>query len=256
MSEESSEISFPPGAVADEAVRIPLLWNSGAGIALNKPPGLAAFQDTRVGGGARSILAAINSRAHGGGQFERLGSDTLLSVNLLDRDASGIVLYAKNGEARRELKNAMGSSQFCFRYHFLTAAPCEEDEISCALPVAVHRQKPLALISHRTGKKTVTVFRRLRKAGPLSLWESASPYDRFHQVRLHAAEVGLPILGDALYQNAGRAPSAASVGAGPKETTAKGLCLHLLGLRFPVGETWVDLEGQYPHAFEMQLKSP
>lgn len=257
MSAGNSYISLPPGAVTEGALRLPLLWNGESGLALNKPPGLPAFQDTRVGGGPRSILTELNRRAEAGAtQLERLQIQTLFALNLLDREASGILLCAKSHEARASLKNAMGSSRFSFRYHFLTASDLKETELSCDLPVAVHRQKPLALISHRTGKKASTVFRRLEDLGAYSLWESESAYDRFHQVRLHAAEVGVPVLGDSIYANQGRTSvEKRSSRAGAKTVAEKGLFLHLYAVRFPLGEDWVEVEAPYPREFRVRMKT-
>lgn len=247
----AAHITFPPGAIADEPLRIPLLWDSGAALALAKPAGIAALQDSRIGGGARSILADINKRAaEGAPQFERLGIRSLFAVNLLDREASGILLCARNQESRANLKNAMGSSQFSFRYRFLTVADTVQDEISCDLPVAVHRQKPLALVSHKTGKKSVTTFRCLERFRDCSLWESNSSYDRFHQVRLHAAEVGLPILGETVYTNKSPVPASA---AGDL-SLYRGLALHLACIRFPLGESWLELEAPFPRPLQRFLK--
>lgn len=255
MSTEQPTISFPSGVVGATPLRIPVLWSGETGIALDKPPGLAAFQDTRVGGGPNSLLTEINRRASAGAaQFERLGIRTLFSVNLLDREASGIVLFAKDETGRASLKNAMGSSQFCFRYRFLTAADPDEEEISCELPLAVHREKPLALVSHRTGKKTVTRFRRVDRLRIGALWESESAYDRYHQVRLHAAESGLPMLGETLYSNARKAAEV-KVNASAEELTASaGFFLHLFSLRFPAENGRVEVEAPYPRPLAALLK--
>lgn len=259
MSADQTYISFPPGSLADEPLRLSLLWDSESGLALNKPPGLSAFQDTRLGGGPRSILSVLNTRAANGvAQFERLGIESLLLVNVLDRDASGVLLFAKNQEARSVLKNAMGSSQFSFRYRFLSAAKRDEEELSCDLPVAVHRDKPVALISHRTGKKASTTFRRLEDFGTCALWEAESAYDRFHQIRLHAAEVGVTVMNDPLYSHIGGLHVVPAVGksggASGKPQLGAGFYLHLFAVRFPLGDAWIELEAPYPNALRMFLK--
>jgi 23S rRNA pseudouridine955/2504/2580 synthase len=253
--EEQSYLTFPQGALADQPVRIPVLWDSGDALALAKPAGIPAFQDTRMGGGPRSLLVEINNRAAAGAtEFDERGGRGLYSVNLLEREASGIVLYAKTAEARAALKNAMGSSRFVFRYRFLSAANPAADDVSCDLPVAIHREKPLALVSHRTGKKTQTLFRCLQRFAGVSLWESESAYDRFHQIRLHAAEAGLPVLGDGIYREGRRALEAAPAAAEKKGLPEDGLFLHLFGLRFPVGESWVEVEAPYPRRWQVLLK--
>lgn len=255
MSEDATFLSFPPRAVTDDPLRISVLWNSDVGIVLDKPPGIPVFQDSRLGGGAGSLLSAIREKAAvDGSQFDRLGLRSLAVVNQLARENSGAVLYTKNREGKAALKNAMGSSLFTFRYRFLSAGIIEGDEAVCDLPVAIHREKPLALVSHTTGKKATTRFRRLEVLDGCSLWESESAYDRFHQVRLHAAEVGVPIAGDEIYTNIGKRRGA---NAGSTVDSALGgepFFLHLFSLRFPVGDQWVEVEAPYPRDLELLLR--
>lgn len=254
MSADPTYISFPPGALADDPLRVPVLWEAEVGLALNKPPLLPAFQDTRLGGGPRSLLSVLNQRASSGvAQFEKRGIQSLHLVNVLDRDASGVLLFAKSAEAKALLKNAMGSSQFTFRHRFLTAAKPEAETLVCELPVAVHRAKPVALVSHRTGKKATTVFRRLEDFGSCALWEAESAYDRFHQIRLHAFEAGLPLLNDPLYRMKDT-PAAPVPSASGKPQLGQGFYLHLVSISFPLDGEQVVVEAGYPGGLRMFLK--
>lgn len=214
---------------------------------MNKPRALPAFQDSRLGGGAGALVPLIiKAAAAGGAQFLRLGLGHCSLINLLDREASGIILLAKTAEARADLKNQMGSMAFSFRYHFLAeTAGVDSEQLSCDLPLAIHHTKPLALISHKTGKKAETKFRRLQDFGALALWESESPYDRFHQVRVHAVEVGLRMVGEGLY----RAP-----GRGESSPPSPELCLHLARLQFRLGGEDQEVTAPYPVAFDNLLR--
>src|SRR5690606_28400641 len=143
---ESPFISFPPGFIADEPVRVPILHDCPEFCVFNKPAGIAAFQDSRLGGGPRSLLPAIQKRAsRGAQQFLKFGLETPFPVNLLDREASGILVGAKTAEAKAILKNAMGSDGFVFRYRFWAEGAEGEDELECDLPLAVHRSEYRAL---------------------------------------------------------------------------------------------------------------
>lgn len=238
-------ISFPPASVTDGPLRVPLLWNTENAFALSKPRRIPGFQDSRVGGGPRSILPEIQKRgAVADGQFVELGLETPFLLNLLDREASGILLCAKNAPAKIELKNSMGSLLFHFHYHFLAVGTDGPDELECALQVATHRAKYQALISNQTGKKTVTQFRRLQKIGKLSLWESDSPFDRFHQVRLHAMEVGLKLSGDTIYHFQGERPAASD----------EDFHFHLARLQFPYQGETIEVKAPYPGAMETRIK--
>ena len=65
--------------------------------------------------------------------------------------------------------------------------------------MAHHKDKALALVSRRSGKKSSTSFTRINAHGKASLWEAITNLPRLDQVRLHAAEVGIPVFGDNLY---------------------------------------------------------
>ena len=238
-------ISFPPSSVTDGPLRVPLLWNTEAAFALHKPRRIPGFQDSRVGGGPRSILPEIQKQvAAGASQFIDLGFETPFLLNLLDREASGVLLCAKNAAARTELKNSMGSMAFRFHYHFLAEGTEGPDELECGLPVAIHRAKYCALVSSKTGKKALTRFRRQRQVGKFSLWESESAYDRFHQVRLHAMEVGLQILGETIY----------SVSGEESATDDENFHLHLARLHFPYQGETVEVSAPYPGAMESRIQ--
>ncbi len=237
MSQETPFISFPPGFIADEPVRVPILLNEPEFCAFDKPAGIAAFQDSRIGGGPRALLPAIRDRAaKGAAQFVECGLQTPYPVNLLDREVSGVLLCAKTAEAKAFLKNAMGSDGFTFRYRFLAEGEEGESELECDLPLAVHRSEYRALVTHSAGKKTATRFRRLENFGAVSLWESESVFDRFHQVRLHAAESGLRMLGETIYLGKKQ------FGGGVSGGKSGDLALHLgrLEIRLPDREVAVE----------------
>ncbi len=65
----------------------------------------------------------------------------------------------------------------------------------------MHDDGTRSLISHRTGKKARTRFTRLREGGCLEMWQAETSYLRADQIRLHAVECGLAVVGENLYGN-------------------------------------------------------
>jgi len=239
-------ISFPPGAVAPNPQRIPILWDRDGAIALDKPAALSAFEKPESDDVAHSLVDSINERARTAPQFQRLDIQSIAIVNFLAADSSGFLLLAKNHKAKVFLRNALGSHQFVFRYRFLSAGDIDSDEIECELPVARHRTKREALVSNRTGKKSFTKFRRIERMGSLSLWESESFYDRFHQVRLHAAEVGIPIFEDPIYAKEDLTSD--------RFRRREPFFLHLSSLSFPWDGGIETVEAPLPRLFERILR--
>ncbi|MEX2381011.1 MAG: pseudouridine synthase [Opitutales bacterium] len=243
-------ISFPPGLLGSEALRIPLLANEAAYFALAKPPGIAAVRDslhvTRV-----ALLDAIRREISAEKpQFLQQGITAAEAVHWAEPEVSGIFLCAKTHEAKTQLKNAMGALQFTFVYHFFAESrPGLPDEFTCDLPVARHRREARMLISHKTGKKAFTRFRRIEAFGTYGLWESESPYDRPHQVRLHAAESGLSIPGDTLYAPVPNASPSSLPGP-----LYDHIYLHHRRTFFPFGPgEQKELEMPYPKALQALL---
>jgi 23S rRNA-/tRNA-specific pseudouridylate synthase len=112
-------------------------------------------------------------------------------------------------------------------------------------------------ISHKTGKKACTHFRFLKSYGPYALWEARASFVRLHQIRYHAADEGLAIVGETLY--AEEAPLYLSqfkrkyTGRDRERPLYEGLYLHLAELRMPFwGNESITIE--YPKKFEVMLK--
>lgn len=118
----------------------------------------------------------------------------------LDLELSGIVLYAKNPTTLQVLRNAYGSQQFTFQWTILAMKKALDEYLCCELPIAKNSSGDGMRISHRFGKKSKTIFRKLKNIGTTrTLWSAETHLIRPHQIRIHAHEVGIPILGESFY---------------------------------------------------------
>lgn len=201
MSNSPPRLGFPPPLLSDRPVRLPIIWDHPLGFALEKPPGIQILGDNwfpRV----PALTEAINFQARQGkGELERLGIGRAgaRSIYSMEPDMSGIALFAKLPKTGIEWANRYGSEKFELRIRFVSALTPEATVLACDLPIARHFTEPRMVISNRTGKKSFTAFRRLKRFGRYSLWEASTPFYRVHQVPLHAFEVGLGVVGDRLY---------------------------------------------------------
>ncbi len=131
-------------------------------------------------------------------------------VNRLDRETSGIVLIAKTPEAARELGFAMQHRQMQKTYLAIVQGWPAWDAACCAEPIGRMAEVAPTRIYVRQccrpdGKECMTQFRVLKRVEsrgevpPLALLE-CSPYTgRMHQIRVHLAWLGFPLLGDKIY---------------------------------------------------------
>ncbi len=139
-----------------------------------------------------------------------------LIVHRLDQATSGLVLMARHPEAQRRLSLAFEQREIHKRYQAVVQgqmpAPPEGSEWqSIDLPIAADwERRPLRIVDTAQGKPSLTHWRALAQGaaannhplGPTTRVELEPVTGRTHQLRVHLAAIGHPILGDALYAGA------------------------------------------------------
>jgi RluA family pseudouridine synthase len=124
----------------------------------------------------------------------------IYTVHRIDRDTSGLVIFAKNEETHRLLSLAFEGRQVHKRYIAVVHGRPAWNETACDLPLVPDGNKQhLTIIDKYHGKKSLTRFRVLCGAGNYSVLEALPETGRTHQIRVHAAALGHPIVCDSLY---------------------------------------------------------
>ncbi|HVO12019.1 MAG TPA: RluA family pseudouridine synthase [Vicinamibacteria bacterium] len=224
-----------PFTMSDAAVVFRDRWL----LAVSKPPGLPTHPtaDPR----RPSLVSAVES------WLKEQGTTCALGVHQrLDRDTSGLVLFTTDPEANPELARTFASGLVVKAYLALTVRPAEElaDELTVDAPLAV---APGGRVRVARGGEaalpasTAVVVRE--RLGRTLLVEARPRTGRKHQVRVHLAHAGLPVLGDRLY--GGRAPSV-------ERTMLHAWRLELL---HPLSGRRLVLESPLPSDFREALRS-
>lgn len=172
---------------------------------VDKPPHLIVHPS--VPGNPSTLLDGLQALC----AYELICGGQLSLINRLDRETSGIVLVAKHKSAARELSKAMERREFRKTYHAIVWGWPEQDSFVADGPILRKGEieaSPIWVkqIVHPAGKESRTCFeveRRFeRESGPggrFSLLRCYPVTGRMHQIRVHAAAAGFPIVGDKLY---------------------------------------------------------
>ena len=214
---------------------------------VNKRPGLVVHADEteKVNTLINHIQAYLYQKREWNPRWENAFAPAL--CNRIDRNTGGMVIAAKNAETLRIINEKIRLREIDKRYLCITVGRPKppEGRIECFL--LKDEQKKQVAVYHRPvpgGKTAVTDYRTLETRGELSLVEVGLETGRTHQIRVHLAYIGHPILGDTVY------------GAKKPVPGLTGQCLHATGLRFlhpRTGEP-VELHCPLPEEFTRMLE--
>src|SRR5579883_816183 len=162
-------------------------------IALNKPSGLAVQGGS---GTERHVDGMLDGLRFGREERPRL-------VHRLDKDTSGLLLIARTGQAAKRLSESFRDRETEKLYWAVVVGVPPKLEGAIDLPLAKRpgaRDRETMQVDHEEGQKALTHFKVMDRAGDraalLALWPRTG---RTHQLRVHCAEIGCPILGDRKY---------------------------------------------------------
>jgi 23S rRNA pseudouridine1911/1915/1917 synthase len=195
-----------PAVPQGEAIALDVVYEDDAIIVVDKPPGMVVHPAAGNPDGTlvNALLAHCGDSLSGIGGVKRPGI-----VHRLDKDTSGLIVAAKNDAAHAALAAQLADRSMSRIYHALV----------WGRPVPAHGtiDKPLGrdprnrkrmAIRTRGGKPAVTHYRTLRHFGTdnagISLVECRLDSGRTHQIRVHMASIGHPVIGDPVYSRARR----------------------------------------------------
>lgn len=160
-----------------------------------------------------------------------------LLVHRLDRDTSGVMIFALTPHAQRHLGLQFEKRQVKKTYVARVAGEMAEASGQVDLPLIVDwPNRPLQKVCHETGRAAVTDWQRLKVGGGESRVRLMPQTGRSHQLRVHMREIGHPIFGDPFYAT------------GPARDDHPRLMLHSerLRLRHPEGGRGLSFHAPAP----------
>jgi tRNA pseudouridine32 synthase/23S rRNA pseudouridine746 synthase/23S rRNA pseudouridine955/2504/2580 synthase len=215
---------------------IPVLWSAGGLLAVDKPAGVAVVPGRNAQGGP-PLRARLEAQ---------LGRPVWV-VHRLDRDTSGVVLFALDAATHRAASLAFERGLAVKRYLALVSPPLRGSARVDASLVPARRSRMRVAGPGEEGKPAVTELAPLETFGDVALVEARPLTGRTHQIRVHLRHVGAPLLVDPQY---GRPdPVTERALGGPSDAVVLDRTpLHAAGLTLPAAEGLpaVDVEAPLP----------
>ena len=179
-----------------EAIPISVLYEDGEVIVLNKPPGLVVHP-----GGGRKSGTLVNALLFHRPDLQRLGGGLRPGiVHRLDKDTSGILVVAKTPIAHESLTHQFKEREVQKRYLAIVYGDMKAPGGVISLPIGRHPtdRKKMSAESRRS-RSTETRWKIKEGFSGVTLLEIDLKTGRTHQIRVHCAAVGHPVIGDATY---------------------------------------------------------
>lgn len=206
-------------------------------IVVNKPKGMVVHpaNGNLDGTLVNAIMAKCKESLSGIGGELRPGI-----VHRLDKDTSGLLIVAKNDKAHIQMSEAIKNREVKKIYIALVRGIVQEDEATINMPIGRSTKDRKKMAVTKNGKEAVTHFKVLKRYPRYTLLEIKIDTGRTHQIRVHMAEIGHPVVGDMVYSN------------GKNEFGIEGQMLHAKSLEFkhPITGKQMHLEAELPQYFK------
>lgn len=161
-------------------------------------------------------------------------------VHRIDKDTTGALLICKTDTCHRILAEQLKVHSITRKYRAVVQGNLKDDEGTIEGPVGRHPadRKKMA-INYKNGKEAVTHYRVLERFGNATYIECQLETGRTHQIRVHMASIGHPLLGDTTYGSA----------KNPYHLQGQALHAMVLGFLHPVTNTYMEFTAPLPEYF-------
>ena len=184
-----------PSPLTPERIALNVLYENDDLLVIDKPAGMVVHP--APGHSAGTLVNAVLAHAP---DLSGVGGETRPGiVHRLDKETSGLIVVAKNDRAHRHLAAQLKARRMDKRYLALVdgAPPTESGTIDA--PIGRDPRRPRHMAAIASGRPAVTPFRTLERHAQHTLLECKPVTGRTHQIRVHLASIGCPVVSDRVY---------------------------------------------------------
>jgi pseudouridine synthase, RluA family len=184
-------VNIPDDVKSDS--KLDIIYKDSDVVVVNKPAGVLSHSK-----------GSINDEFTVADFFEEFNCDQSLSnrtgvVHRLDRDTSGVMIGARTEEARVKLQKQFSERKAKKTYYAVVEGSLKADKAIINLPIARNMKHPTTFLVSPNGREAETVYEVLDSNGKYSILKLSPKTGRTHQLRVHLAYIGHPIVGDRIY---------------------------------------------------------
>jgi len=159
-------------------------------------------------------------------------------VHRIDKDTAGLLIVAKNDLSHTHLAEQIASHSFTRCYEAVVRGNIKDDKGTVNAPIARHKTDRKRMAVVQGGREAVTHYSVLTRYGGFTHLRLQLETGRTHQIRVHMAHIGHPVVGDPVY-------------GGGTIPRLNGQCLFAkhIGFKHPVSGEWLEFEAELPQFF-------
>lgn len=220
-----------------EEIPLDVIYEDDDIIVVNKAKGMVVHPGNGNPDGTlvNAVLAHCKGNLSGVGGELRPGI-----VHRIDKDTSGLLIVAKNDEAHVNMSEEIKNHEVTKIYTALVKGVIAENKATINMPIARSQNDRKKMAVSENGKEAVTHFEVIKRYDKYTLLKVKIDTGRTHQIRVHMAQIGYPVVGDEVYSN------------GKNEFGVHGQMLHstILEFKHPVTGKKMHLEAPLPKYFK------
>ena len=243
LNDKVTIIKEEPKEVEIKAEDIPLdvVYEDNDILVVNKQKGLVVHPGNGNPDGTlvNAIMARCRDSLSGIGGEIRPGI-----VHRIDKDTSGLLIIAKNDNAHINISEQIKNHEVQKTYIALVRGVIKENQATIDMPIARSTKERTKMAVSKKGKNAVTHIKVLERFDDFTLVEVKIETGRTHQIRVHMAQIGYPVVGDYIYSN----------GKNPFDVVGQMLHSYRLVFMHPVSNKKLELTAPIPEYFADVLK--